>query len=134
MKQLLILFEDYELKVVLLEDGEIVEIFIERDNTKDIIGNIYKGKIENIVSGMESIFVEMGEVKKGFLHIKDNNLKKRLCENNEILVQVDTNPRDEKGAKLTLDYSISGKYLVVLPNSKKVSISKKIKNEDERKR
>lgn len=131
MKRLILSVKKYEVKAALIEEDKIMEIFIERGYTREITGNIYKGKIDNILPGMDSAFVDIGLDKNAFLYLKKNN---NLNKDNEIMVQVDNNPRDEKGARLSLEYSIPGKYLVLLPNSKNISISNKIKNEEEKER
>ncbi len=139
MKQLIVIFDKYsekkyELKVVTIQDKEIKEIFIERENSQNIVGNIYKGKIKDIIQNMDCVFVDIGQEKNSFLYIKNKNFLKTLKKNDDLMVQVESLARDEKGAKLTLDYSIQGKYLVLLPNSqnRKILISNKIKNSEAR--
>ena len=129
MNKCLILSKNtYEAKLALLEDNKLEEIYIEREKEKEISGNIYKGKIVDILNKGEIIFVDIGLEKNAFLSFEN---KKNIPEFNisdSLIVQVETEARDEKGARLTLDYSINGENLVLLPNSKNLSISKKIED------
>ena len=129
MSKCLILSKNtYEAKLALLEDNKLEEIYIEREKEKEISGNIYKGKIVDILNKGEIIFVDIGLEKNAFLSFEN---KKNIPEFNisdSLIVQVETEARDEKGARLTLDYSINGENLVLLPNSKNLSISKKIED------
>ena len=129
MSKCLILSKNtYEAKLALLEDDKLDEIYIEREKEKEISGNIYKGKIVDILNKGEIIFVDIGLEKNAFLSFEN---KKNIPEFNisdSLIVQVETEARDEKGARLTLDYSINGENLVLLPNSKNLSISKKIED------
>ena len=129
MSKCLILSKNtYEAKLALLEDNKLEEIYIEREKEKEISGNIYKGKIVDILNKGEIIFVDIGLEKNAFLSFEN---KKNIPEFNisdSLIVQVETEARDGKGARLTLDYSINGENLVLLPNSKNLSISKKIED------
>ena len=131
MKRLILSVKKYEVKAALIEEDKIMEVFIERRDTNEITGNIYKGKIDKLLPGMGFAFVNIGLDKNAFLYLKKSN---NLTKDSEIMVQVDNNPRDEKGARLSLEYSIPGKYLVFLPNSKSISISNKIKDQKEKER
>ena len=132
MKKYLILSKSvYETKLALLEDNKLDEIYIERNNQKEITGNIYKGKVVDILNNGEIIFVDIGLEKNAFLSFENKKNIPKFSINDKLVVQAKTEPRDEKGAKLTLDYSISGENLVLLPKSKNLSISKKIKDVEE---
>lgn len=137
MNRLVISIKEYEKKAALFEENRIVEFFIERvcnDRKRVNVGNIYKGKIVNILSGMDSIFIDIGSEKNAFLHMKNKDDKiaiNTLNKNDSLMVQIENEERDKKGAKLTLDYSIPGKYLVYLPKSKEIGFSKKIENLEE---
>ena len=129
MNKCLILSKNtYEAKLALLEDDKLEEIYIERDKEKEISGNIYKGKIVDILNKGEIIFVDIGLEKNAFLSFKNKKNIPKFNISDSLIVQVETEARDEKGARLTLDYSINGENLVLLPNSKNLSISKKIED------
>ena len=129
MNKCLILSKNmYEAKLALLEDDKLEEIYIEREKEKEISGNIYKGKIVDILNKGEIIFVDIGLEKNAFLSFENKKNIPKFNISDSLIVQVETEARDEKGARLTLDYSINGENLVLLPNSKNLSISKK--NED----
>ena len=129
MNKCLILSKNtYEAKLALLEDNKLDEIYIERENEKEISGNIYKGKIVDIFNNGEIIFVDIGLEKNAFLSFENKKNIPKFNISDSLIVQVETEARDEKGARLTLDYSINGENLVLLPNSKNLSISKKIED------
>ena len=132
MKKYLILSKSaYEIKLVLLEDNKLDEIYIERNNQKEITGNIYKGKVVDILNNGEIIFVDIGLEKNALLSFENKKKVPKFNINDKLIVQTESEPRDEKGAKLTLDYSINGENLVLLPKSKNISISRKIKDIEE---
>ena len=132
MKKYLILSKSsYEIKLALLEDNKLDEMYIERNNKKEITGNIYKGKVVDILNNGEIIFVDIGLEKNAFLSFENKKNISKYNIDDKLIVQAETEPRDEKGAKLTLDYSINGENLVLLPKSKNLSISKKIKDIEE---
>ena len=129
MSKCLILSKNtYETKLALLEDNKLEEIYIEREKEKEISGNIYKGKIVDILNKGEIIFVDIGLEKNAFLSFENKKNIPKFNISDSLIVQVETDARDEKGARLTLDYSINGENLVLLPNSNNLSISKKIEN------
>ena len=129
MNKCLILSKNtYEAKLALLEDNKLEEIYIEREKEKEISGNIYKGKIVDILNKGEIIFVDIGLEKNAFLSFENKKNIPKFNISDSLIVQVETEARDEKGARLTLDYSINGENLVLLPNSKNLSISKKIED------
>jgi len=129
MSKCLILSKNtYETKLALLEDNKLEEIYIEREKEKEISGNIYKGKIVDILNNGEIIFVDIGLEKNAFLSFENKKNIPKFNISDSLIVQIETEARDEKGARLTLDYSINGENLVLLPNSNNLSISKKIED------
>ncbi|MGL4307501.1 Rne/Rng family ribonuclease [Cetobacterium sp. SF1] len=150
MKQIIINMDKFQTRGAILENGKVSEIFIERDGEGSINGNIYKGKVANVLPGMESAFVNMGLEKNGFLYVNDlrefeekyldgiensnRPIEEILSVGDEVVVQVLSEPRGNKGARVTTHFTIPGKYLVLMPNNDHIAISKKIRNERERKR
>ena len=132
MKKYLILSKSvYETKLALLEDNKLDEMYIERNNQKEITGNIYKGKVVDILNNGEIIFVDIGLEKNALLSFENKKNIPKFNIDDKLIVQTESEPRDEKGAKLILDYSINGENLVLLPKSKNISISRKIKDIEE---
>lgn len=141
---------ELEVKVGFLEEGKLTEFFIQKDDYSRINGNIYKGKVENILPGMESAFVNIGLEKNSFLYVNDlrefeekfldgiknsdKPIEDILKVGDEVVVQILKEPRGSKGARVTTHYTIPGKYLVLMPNNDYIGISKKIKDESERER
>lgn len=123
MYKMITSFDDFELKTALLKDDVLEEILIQRTFHKDISGNIYKAKVENIINATNSAFLNIGKTKKAFLYIKKNS---NLKIGDELIVQVKNDARENKGAKLTEEYTINGKFLIYIPNIKNIAISSKI--------
>ncbi len=125
--------------VVYTEDGKIVEVGVGSDKGGDLLGNIYKGKVANVVQGMQAAFVSCGMERNCYLPLDEGparlssydgsaGVKERrtLKEGDEVLVQVVKLPRGNKGAKVTCDLSFVGKTLIYLPNTDFLGISRKI--------
>lgn len=123
-----------ESRIAIIEEDILVEVFLERDFEKKIIGNIYKGKLVNRIESMESSFVDIGFKKNGYLNDKDALMdnKSVLKEGIDIIVQVVKEPYGNKGARLTKNITIPGKYIVLVPYKKYIGISSKIENKQER--
>lgn len=151
MKQVLINSSIFFDQVVILQDGKLIDYFYEEKNNKSVIGNIYKGRVMNILPGMEAAFVDIGLEKNAYLFLDDllsdkflreknikkkevTNISKVLKKGDELLVQIVREPMGEKNIAVTTDISLSGKYIAFIPRSIEVNISKKIKNPEERKR
>lgn len=139
--QLIINSKPYETRVALLEDGRLAELYIERHNFQDILGNIYKGKVVRVLPGIQAAFVDIGAERTGFLGIQDivsNQDQARIedfvFEGQEIVVQVIKAPTKGKGPRLTTNLAIAGRRLVLMPYNKNIGISKKIKEKEERER
>jgi len=140
--QLIINYRSYETRVALLEDGRLAELYIERNNFWDILGNIYKGKIVRVLPGIQAAFVDIGTQRTGFLCIQDMpkrdeedlRIEDQLYEGQEIVVQVVKSPAKGKGPRLTTNIAIAGRRLVLMPYSSNIGVSKKIKEKEERER
>ncbi|MGQ4002779.1 Rne/Rng family ribonuclease [Francisellaceae bacterium CB300] len=146
----------YEQRIAIKENNSLKEIFIERDNQKRIVGNIYKGKIIKVLPGMQAAFVDIGLEKAGFLHLSEvlplgreddegdekfklkklnkEDINKWLREGQEVLVQVVKESIGNKGVKLTSHLSVSSRFLVFLPDLDHVGVSLKISSEEEKER
>ena len=138
--------------VAVVQDGELVELYNEKNTEKRLEGNIYLGKIKNIIPGMQSAFIDIGEEKNALVHIKDiipkaSNVTGNVYEDtskydiakivkpgDEILVQVKRDCNEQKGPRVTKDIKINGKLVILMPYSNFVTISQKVQNEDEIKR
>ncbi|HAN10608.1 MAG TPA: ribonuclease E/G [Clostridiales bacterium] len=127
MQKIIVNVNKNETQIAIIEDDKLVELYVENPDEM-IAGNIYTGIIKNKLKSMESFFVDIGQQKKGFLVVeKDTKIKNKSGDT--ILVQVKKEETDEKGAYLTQDISINGKYMVLLPQAKEVMFSKKITSE-----
>jgi len=141
-KQMLINAVHLEQKrMAIVEDGKLVEFNIQMTVREPITGNIYKGIVMKVERGLQAAFVNYGGRKDGFLPLRDvsaNNFseggKSTLKPGQEILVQILREVSERKGALLTSYISLPGRYLVLLPNKESSGISRKIEDEEDRKR
>ena len=133
-----------ETRVAVLESGVLQEIFVSHASRRSIVGDIYKGRVQNVLPGMEAAFVDIGHNRNALLYVGDifmdtarqkerADISKTLKVGQEIMVQVTKDPMGTKGARLTTYISIPGRYLVLLPQVKTVGISHKL-GEEERER
>ena len=150
MNKIIINVNNFQKRAAIIEDGRVVEVLTEREDESNIIKNIYKGRVANVLPGMESAFVDIGLEKNSFLFVDDlrefeekylngivnsgKPIEDLLTVGDKVVVQVLNVPRGTKGARVTTNFTIPGKYLVLMPNSDHIAISKKIKDEDERAR
>ena len=150
-----------ERRIAIVEDGQLVEIYVEKPHHQGMVGNIYKGKVENVIPGMQAAFVDIGHDINAFLpfseitnpeYLKDTSTsededsgKKRnsfqekesqvdLTTGQEILVQVIKDPFSGKGPRVTTNIALPGHLLVLVPNAHFVGISKKIWDKYEKRR
>ena len=151
-EEILINVTPQETRVAIVENGSLQEVSIERRRNRGIVGNIYKGKVNRVLPGMEAAFVDIGLERSGFLHVSDFDLIKGengdqavetrplptinelLHEGQSLLVQVVKDPLGTKGARLTTSISVPSRYLVYMPNASLIGISVKIEEESERER
>ncbi len=141
-----------------MEKSRLIELFIERKSSSSLVGNIYKGKVEKVVPGVQAAFVGIGDGRSGFLSAEDvyeeslselfleeeetkkvsrknhQPIQKVLRQGQDVMVQVTKEPTGNKGPKLTSHVGIPGKYLVLLPGSDSVNLSRKITDRKSRKR
>ena len=134
--------EDLE-NIILLQNGKIVEYYIstKEDRKRRLEGNIYVGKVGDIIDGMQAAFVDFGGIKKGFIHLKDAmpqvderkqkidtsiDIKQVLKPNKKILIQVKKDSDNRKGARVSTHISLPGRFVVIMPNIDFITISQKI--------
>ncbi|TBR44776.1 ribonuclease G [Marinomonas agarivorans] len=133
-----------EIRVALVENGVLQELYIERSSRKGIVGNIYKGKVVRVLPGMQAAFVDIGLERAAFIHVSElverdavnpsEQIGDYLYEGQSIVVQVTKDPISTKGARLTTHLSIPSRYLVYMPDQAHVGVSQRIENEAERER
>ncbi len=156
-EEILINVTPRETRVALVENGMLQELHVERASRRGYVGNIYKGKVNRVMPGMQAAFVEIGLDRAAFLHASDimrphltatgengdgvpspvpttPPISELLRDGQDIVVQVVKDPISTKGARLTTHLSIPSRYLVLLPYSKVLGISTRIEDETERAR
>lgn len=130
-------------RICIVEDDRLVEYYKEDTQRHRLLGNVYRGRVQNILQGMEAAFVDIGEDKNAYLNVKDaldmemmykkekHTINQVLTQGEDIIVQVVKEPLGNKGPKVTTHISIPGRYMVLTPYSSRVNISKKIRTQDE---
>ena len=154
-EEILINVTPRETRVALVENGMLQELHIERTSRRGVVGNVYKGRVQRVMPGMQAAFVEIGLERAAFLHASDilrltqaqsgeseeaiapsppPPITSLVHEGQEIVVQVVKDPIGSKGARLTTQISVPSRYLVLLPHSRVIGISARIEDEVERAR
>lgn len=153
-EEILINVTPRETRVAHVENGMLQEVFIERAKRRGLVGNVYKGRIQRVMPGMQAAFVEVGLARTAFLHASDIlrgsieselgdsaastpvnlAIEQLVREGQEVIVQVVKDPLGSKGARLSTHLSIPSRYLVLLPNTKMIGVSARIEDELERAR
>ena len=149
-KEIIVNVDTRETRVALIEAGKLVELHIEREER--VVGSIYKCKVSNVLPGMDAAFVDIGLDRNAFLYVADVlpeaddefpaakrengrlHIKDMLKVGQELLVQVIKGPRGTKGARVSTRISLPGRYLVLMPDSDNIGISRKIEEGSERDR
>ena len=130
----------------MLEDGRVAEVYLERPERRSIAGNIYKGVVDNVLPGMEAAFVEIGLEKNGFLFVDEivgpelegrrprgRRITDLISRGEQVLVQAVKDPMKTKGARLTTEISLPGRFVVFVPHGEGLGVSRRLE-EDERNR
>ncbi len=146
----------HESWVALMEDEQLVELMFDRPDQGRLLGDIYLGKVESILPGIQAAFVDIGTDKAGFLHVADLDtgdddeedggggrrrrpkkyppIQDLIKKGQQVIVQVTKEPISNKGPRLTAEVSLPGRFLVYMPGSSHVGVSRKIEDRDERSR
>lgn len=137
-------------QIVLVENGNLIEKYEENEKIKRLEGKIYLGKVQNVLQGMQAAFVDIGEDRNTFIHLKDilpkvdivkekateteNNIKKLVKVGDKLLIQVKRDATSMKGAKVSTHISITSRYFVLMPEVEIKTISQKIEDKKEKTR
>jgi ribonuclease E len=128
-------------QIAVLEDGDIVEHYVTRHDDRSVVGNVYLGRVQNVLPGMEASFVDIGESRNGVLYAGEvgiageegdeiPRIETVLKPGQPIQVQVTKDPMRAKGARLTALVSIAGRHLVLVPNTKSVGVSRRLSDSE----
>ena len=112
-----------ETRMGLLEDKVLREYLVERDSENHLVGNIFLGRVANVVPGLQAAFVDIGLEQNAFLFVGDD---RRLTEGRSVLVQISKDPRGAKGPTATREVTLPGRYIVLVPGNDYIGISRKI--------
>ncbi|HET9322932.1 MAG TPA: Rne/Rng family ribonuclease [Gaiellaceae bacterium] len=141
-RELVVSVDVAEQRVAILEDDQVAEVYLERPESRSIAGNIYKGTVDNVLPGMEAAFVEIGLEKNGFLYVDEivtpelegrrhgRKIQDLLSRGEEILVQAVKDPMKSKGARLTTEISLPGRFVVYVPSGEGFGVSRRLPDEE----
>lgn len=151
MKEIFISSKDNTKRIVVTDNGNILEKYEENEKSKRLEGKIYLGKVQNVLQGMQAAFIDIGETRNTFIHLKDilpkvdiiknennlnqeKNIKKLVKVGDKILIQVKRDATNMKGAKVSTHINLPSRYFVLMPNTDIKTISQKIENDEEKNR
>jgi ribonuclease G len=141
-RELLVSVDVGEQRVAVLEDDTVAEVYLERPERRSIAGNIYLGTVDNVLPGMEAAFIEIGLEKNGFLYVDEivvpelegkrhgRKIQDLLSRGQEVLVQAVKDPMKTKGARLTTEISLPGRFVVFVPNGEGLGVSRRLPDEE----
>ncbi|MDQ3670985.1 MAG: Rne/Rng family ribonuclease [Actinomycetota bacterium] len=141
-RELLISVDVGEQRVAVLEDDRVAEVYLERPERRSIAGNIYLGVVDNVLPGMEAAFVEIGLEKNGFLYVDEivgpelegrkgaRKIQDLIKRGQSVLVQAVKDPMKSKGARLTTELSLPGRFLVYVPNGEGMGVSRRLDDQE----
>ena len=144
-RELLISVDPGEKRVAVIEDGVVAEVYLERPEQRSIAGNVYLGTVDNVLPGMEAAFVEIGLEKNGFLYVDEivgpelegrhgaRKIQDLIQRGQTVLVQAVKDPMKTKGARLTTEISLPGRFVVYVPHGDGLGVSRRL-DDDERNR
>src|SRR5213594_5018915 len=147
----------HESRIAVLDEGQVVELWVERSRQRTVVGNIYKGRVTKVLPGMQSAFVDLGLERDAFLYVSDvaeefeafdsesedltldevtarpeASISDLLREGQEIVVQVSKDTIAGKGARITSHITLPGRFLVYMPTVNHIGVSRRIDNDEER--
>jgi ribonuclease G len=139
-RELVITVDVGEQRVAILEDDRVAEVYLERPERRSIAGNIYVGVVDNVLPGMEAAFVEIGLEKNGFLYVDEivgpelegrkgaRKIQDLIKRGQTVMVQAVKDPMKSKGARLTTEISLPGRFLVYVPNGEGYGVSRRLED------
>jgi ribonuclease G len=139
-RELLISVDVGEQRVAVLEDDRVAEVYLERPERRSIAGNIYLGVVDNVLPGMEAAFIEIGLEKNGFLYVDEvvvpelegrshgRKIQDLLSRGQQVLVQAVKDPMKSKGARLTTEISLPGRFVVFVPSGEGLGVSRRLED------
>jgi ribonuclease G len=149
LKEIVLQGQGQTMRAAVLEERELIEVYEEEGLVSRLVGNIYRGRVENILPGMQAAFVDIGLERNAFLYVGDAvplrfeedeklppssgvRVEQVLKSRQELLIQVIKEPVGTKGARITTNLTIPGRYAVLMPKTDYIGVSRKITAEDER--
>src|SRR5207249_6742426 len=141
-RELLVSVDVGEQRVAVLEDDKVAEVYLERPERRSIAGNVCKGAVDNVLPGMEAAFVEIGLEKNGFLYVDEivvpelegrrhgKKIQDLISRGQDVLVQAVKDPMKSKGARLTTEISLPGRFVVYVPSGEGLGVSRRLEDDE----
>ena len=150
-KEILVDANGFSTRVAVIEDGSPVELYVEQEGTQRLVGNIYNGRVQNVLPGMQAAFIDIGLERNAFLYAGDivlgddpddeivqptnvRNIGEMVKPGQTIMVQVAKDPVGTKGARVTTHITLAGRSIVLMPTMDYVGVSRRIEKDEERQR
>lgn len=150
-KEIVLQSQSQKLRAAVFEQGDLMEVFEEEGGSSHLVGNIYRGRVENVLPGMQAAFVDIGLDKNAYLYVGDAvpsrfeedekvdpadsvRIEHVLKPRQELLVQIIKEPVGTKGARISVNLTLPGRYVVLLPQVSYIGVSRKIQDKNERMR
>ncbi|MGG7142292.1 Rne/Rng family ribonuclease [Clostridium nigeriense] len=134
MREIFIERDELLLRIAIKENGKLVECFVEEASQDPKIGEIYKGRVKNIVTAINSVFVDIGLEKEAYMYLSNELKDQGIKKGDELLIEVIKEPLNNKGAKISKNVSIPGRFMVLTLGGSGISFSKRINNQEEKDR
>ena len=149
MIEILITKNKNQEKIALVENGILIEYYENNESTERKEGNIYLGKVKDIIKGMQAAFIDIGTEKNAFIHLKDilpkidetkeqlnpeTDIKDIVKKGQNLLVQIKKDSNEQKGARVSTHINLPSKYIVLMPNTNIITNSQKIESKEEKER
>ena len=151
LKEIVLRTQSQKLRAAVFEQGDLMEVFEEESGSSNLVGNIYRGRVENVLPGMQAAFVDIGLDKNAFLYVGDAvlshfeedekvapadsvRIEHVLKPRQEVLVQIIKEPVGTKGARISVNLTLPGRFVVLLPQVSYIGVSRKIVDNHERER
>lgn len=139
--------DDAHTQAAVINDGQLIDFIVEQSEGRSLVGNFYKGIVQNVLPGMQAAFIDIGLIKNAFIYVDDlldpnmdkhPNPKPTISQvtypGQQLIVQVVKDPIGNKGARVTTHYNLAGRWLVYMPSADYIGVSKKVADEQERER
>lgn len=129
MREIIVERRENTVRIAIKNKGKLQEVIVEEEQKGPVIGEIYKGKVKNIVLATNAIFIDIGSNRDAYLYFSNDLKQQSIKKGDEIIVEIIKEPLNEKGAKVTTNYSLPSKYLILESKGRGIEFSKRFKDD-----